>query len=370
MFLLAHIKRYDWLLMGAVFLLIALGLVTLFSLSGVSSAPFFQRQLLWAGIGICILVMVSFIDFQIFRTQRGAVILFYIFSILLLVGVLLAGRAIRGIDAWFRVGAILFQPVELAKLALIILLAKYFSKRHVEIYRMKHLVASGVYAALPTALVLFQPDLGSAIILFSIWFFTIILSGIRLRHFFLLIIVSAVVFVFAWSSFLAPYQKDRITAFLNPQDDPQGAGYQMIQSMIAMGSGRIFGKGLGYGSQSHLNFLPESETDFIFAAFAEEWGFVGSFAVLILFFIVLWRVIAIGILSADNFSQLYTIGFSAFIFVQSIIHIGMNMGLLPVTGITLPFVSYGGSSLVVLLVGVGITQNIHMRARRAVREGL
>lgn len=364
--LLQHIRRYDWLLMGAVFLLIILGLMTLFGLSGVSAAPFFERQLIWVGIGVVILAAVSFLDFRFFRTQRGVVVLFYFFTTLMLIGVLLAGRAIRGIDAWFRIGTVLFQPVELAKLTLIILLAKYFSKRHVEIYRMKHLVVSGVYTALPTALVLLQPDLGSAIILFLIWISVVLFSGMKLRHFFLLTFIAVFILFFSWNSLLAPYQKDRITAFLNPLNDPQGAGYQMIQSTIAVGSGQISGKGFGYGSQSHLNFLPEAETDFIFAAFAEEWGFLGSFAVFILFSIVLWRIIIIGAAAEDNFSQLYTLGFAAFIFVQSAIHIGMNIGLLPVTGITLPFVSYGGSSLVTLLFGVGITQNIHIRARREV----
>lgn len=364
--LLRHIAQYDWLLMGAVFLLLVLGLVTLFSLSDVSAAPFFERQLLWAAIGTMILVAVSFVDFQIFRTQRGVVILLYAFTTLLLIGVLLAGRAIRGIDAWFRIGTILFQPVELAKLVLIVLLAKYFSKRHAEIYRMKHIIASGMYVALPASLVLLQPDLGSVIILFSIWISIILFSGMKLRHFFLLACIAFFVFIFAWNSFLAPYQKDRITAFLNPYDDPQGAGYQMIQSTIAVGSGQIFGKGLGYGSQSHLNFLPESETDFIFAAFAEEWGFIGSLTVFILLFIILWRIASIGAYAADNFSQIYTLGFSAFIFAQSVIHIGMNMGILPVTGITLPFMSYGGSSLVILMFGVGIAQNIRIYARRSI----
>jgi rod shape determining protein RodA len=223
-----------------------------------------------------------------------------------------------------------------------------------------------MYVMVPTLLVLSQPDLGSSLVLMAIWVSVVLFSGMKLRHFLLLIILFSLVSYGVWHTGLKPYQKARITTFLDPYADPKGAGYQMIQSMIAVGSGQIWGKGLGYGSQSHLNFLPEAEADFIFAAFAEEWGFGGTLAMLILLIIILWRIVRIGSQSADNFSRLYTLGFAAFIFTQSFIHIGANMGILPITGITLPFASYGGSSLVTLLVGIGILQNIKINARRAV----
>ena len=191
-------------------------------------------------------------------------------------------------------------------------------------------------------------------------------SGMRMRHLFILTLIAAIIASIGWGFVLRPYQKARITTFLNPYADVRGAGYQMIQAMITVGSGRMWGKGLGYGSQSHLNFLPEAQTDFIFAAFAEEWGFVGVIILLGALFCILWRILLIGMRSADNFSRLYAIGLAAFIFVQSFIHIGMNMGVLPITGITLPFVSYGGSSLATLCIGVGILMNIHMNARRVV----
>lgn len=363
---LVHLKRYDWFLTGAVLLLIAFGLISLFSLSGSSVFPYFERQTVWVGLGLALMVVSSFIDFRLFRTQGYAVLLFYTAVILLLVLVLLVDSKVRGIEAWLRIGGLVFQPVELAKLALIILLAKFFSKRHIEIYRIQHLAVSAVYMAIPTLLVLLQPDLGSAIILISIWVAMVVFSGMKLKHFFLLILLAAILFIVAWSLVLEPYQQSRITSFLNPYKDPKGAGYQMIQSMIAVGSGRIWGKGLGYGSQTHLHFLPEAETDFIFAAFAEEWGFIGITIMFVLFFLVLWRILMIGVRASDNFSRLYTLGFAALIFVQSFIHIGMNMGLMPVTGLTLPFVSYGGSSLVTLLIGVGILQNIKINSRREI----
>lgn len=362
----SHLRRFDWLLMGAILLLMAMGLVSLFSLSSAGSFPFFERQLLWAGIGLFLTTLVSFIDFRLFRTQTIAVMALYVVAVVLLSTVLIIGLRVRGIEGWLTFGGVFLQPVELTKLAVIILLAKFFSKRHIEIYRLQHLVVSGIYVGIPTLLVLVQPDLGSAIILMSVWIAMIVFSGMRLRHFFLLLLLGALLAGVGWEAVLETYQKARITAFLNPYADPKGAGYQMIQAMIAVGSGQLWGKGIGYGSQSHLNFLPEAETDFIFAAFAEEWGLVGTAALLLLIFIVLSRVIIIGQRSADNFSRLYSLGFAAFIFVQSFIHIGMNMGLMPITGITLPFISYGGSSLVTLLIGVGILQNIHVSARREI----
>ncbi len=361
-----HIAKYDWLLMGAVFLLVALGLMSLFSLQGISSFPFFTRQSIWAMIGLAALVGASLVDFRLFRTQSGAVLLFYFAAVILLLIVLVGNFTVRGVSAWLKFGSVFLQPVEPAKLALIILFAKFFSKRHIEIYRVRHLAISGFYLALPMLLVLLQPDLGSAIVLAAIWVSIIVFSGMKLRHFLFLMLIIVLLVVFSWGFLLEPYQKARITAYINPYSDPQGAGYQMLQSMIAVGSGRIWGKGLGYGSQTHLHFLPEAETDFIFAAYAEEWGFMGTVVMLSLFLILIWRIVLIGMRASDNFSRLYTLGFATLIFFQAFIHIGMNMGVLPITGLPLPFVSYGGSSLVTLLIGVGILQNIKINSRREI----
>lgn len=364
--LVSHIKKYDWVLTVSVFLLVAIGLMSLFSLSSVSVFPFFWRQIIWAGVGSVMFILASFVDFRLFRTQSSAVFLFYLMSVILLAAILVLGVRVRGVRAWFQFGGIAVQPVELAKLALVILLAKFFSKRHIEIYRIRHLVVSGLYVFVPFLLVLFQPDLGSAIVLVAVWIAVVLFSGMKVKHFFSLMLIGAAILYIAWSAVLLPYQKGRIMSFLDPYRDPKGAGYQMIQSMIAVGSGQTLGKGLGYGSQSHLHFLPEPETDFIFAAYAEEWGYVGTLIMLGLFLTVLWRIISIGARARDNFSRLYTLGFSALLFTQTFIHIGMNMAVMPITGITLPFVSYGGSSLVMSLVGVGIVQNIKINARREV----
>jgi rod shape determining protein RodA len=366
MFLFSHIRKYDWVLLGAIFLLMMVGIVSLLSISGVKPVHFFARQLVWAGVGLCLLMGASLIDFRLFKTRSGAVLALYGISVSLLLIVISRTLVIRGVRSWLTFGGFSVEPVELVKLTLIILLAKFFSKRHVEIYRIRHLIVSGAYAGLPALLVLLQPDLGSAIILVAIWIAVVVFSGMKLRHLAILVCVFTLLAFFGWHSVLKPYQKSRIVSFLDPYQDPKGTGYQMLQSMIAVGSGRVWGKGLGYGSQTHLHFLPEAETDFIFATFVEEWGFVGTVTMLTLFFIVLWRIVRIGMRSSDNFSRVYCHGFAAYIFVQSFIHIGMNMGLLPITGITLPFVSYGGSSLVTLLIGVGIVQSIKINARRAV----
>lgn len=364
-----HILQFDWLLMGAVLALVAIGLISLFSLSGVSLFPFFQRQLIWVAIGLAALVAASMIDFRLFRSQGMFVFFVYLVAVAFLVILLLLNFRVRGVEGWFRVGGVSLQPVEPAKLAIIILLAKFFSKRHVEIFRIQHLLVSGFYVAVPVILVLLEPDLGSAIILGAIWISIVIFSGMKLRHLGYLALIGAILAVIGWGFVLMPYQKARIVSFLNPYEDPKGAGYQMLQSMIAVGSGRVWGKGLGYGSQSHLHFLPEAETDFIFAAFAEEWGFAGVVTLLFIIGIVVWRVIGIGLSASDNFSRLYTLGFATLLFIQSFIHIAMNMGSLPITGLTLPFVSYGGSSLVTLLIGMGIVQSIKINARREIREG-
>ena len=314
--LLAHIRRFDWLLLGAVLLLMGIGLITLYSLSATSAHPFFFRQLIWVGVGLLLLLTASFVDFRFFRTQSMAVLLCYAISVALLAAVLLINLKVRGVEAWLRIGSFTVQPVEAAKLALIVLLAKFFSKRHVEIYRIRHLIVSGLYVLVPSALVLAQPDLGSAMVLIGIWVVIVLFSGMKWRHIALLALLFAIVSTLMWQWGLAPYQKTRITSFLNPYEDSRGAGYQTIQSMIAVGSGKLWGKGLGYGSQSHLNFLPEAEADFIYATFAEEWGFMGTLILIGLFSIVYWRIVHIGTVAADNFSRLYAIGFATYIFIQ------------------------------------------------------
>ncbi|MEK9147935.1 MAG: rod shape-determining protein RodA [Patescibacteria group bacterium] len=352
----------DWTLAASVLVLLAIGLLAVWSFSPPASG-LFPRQLLWVLLGLAAFFVFSLVDYRIFRNHGLFLVFLYLAVLAMLLALLLFAPSTRGVKAWFHIGSASIQPVELMKLVLILVLAKYFSRRHIEIARLRHLVISGLYVGGAVFLVLLQPDLGSSLILAAIWLAVVFFSGIRWRHLIIFFLLAAILAVAAWSSLLAPYQKERITAFFNPYRDPQGAGYNIIQAMVAAGSGQLFGKGIGYGTQSHLNFLPEPETDFIFAAFAEETGFIGAIILLGLFGFLGWRIIAVGTQAQDNFSKLYVLGFAAFMFSQAFLHIAVNLGLLPVTGIGLPLISYGGSGLITILIGLGILESIRIHAR-------
>jgi rod shape determining protein RodA len=350
-------KRLDWILIGSLVPLFIWSLLTLKAVGGADDY-FFYRQIAWIGIGFFVMFAIALVEWRTF-SHSGVVLFLYLGLISLLLLLFISGTRVKGALSWFAFSAASFQPAEAMKLILILILAKYFSYRHIDIARFRHILITGLYTAVPVLLILLQPDLGSAVIIISIWIGMTMVAGIRLHHFLLLAGMGAVFMVASWYYVLEPYQQQRIITFLNPAADPQGSGYNALQSMIAVGSGQLFGKGVGYGSQSRLQFLPESHTDFIFAAFAEEWGLMGVVLLFVFLGIFLWRVLAISASSPTNFSKLFAIGFSIFIVVQGTIHAGMNMGLLPITGITFPFMSYGGSSLLILFIGIGILQNMY-----------
>ena len=223
-----------------------------------------------------------------------------------------------------------------------------------EIRNIRHIIVSGVYAAIIFFLILIQPDFGSAIIIFLLWFGMVLLSGIDKKHLGLVMFAGISLIVIMWAFVFADYQKARIMTFLNPLQDIQGTGYNAYQSVISVGSGQVLGKGFGYGTQSRLEFLPEYQTDFIFAAFSEEWGFVGVSILLILYAIILSRILHYAITAATNFEAFYAVGYALLLMSHLIIHIGMNIGLLPVTGLSIPFMSYGGTHMLMLFIGLGI----------------
>ncbi|MDQ5950625.1 MAG: rod shape determining protein RodA, partial [Patescibacteria group bacterium] len=260
------------------------------------------------------------------------------------------------------------QPSDLAKIALIILLAKYFSKRHVEIANIRHIIVSGAYAMLLFLLVMMQPDLGSGIILFLIWFGMVLVSGISKKHLFSVIAIALISFSLLWVYVFKDYQKQRIMTFVNPLSDVQGAGYNARQSVVAVGSGGILGKGIGYGTQSRLNYLPEYETDFIFAAFAEEWGFVGVIFIFTSFGVLIVRILKNASHAETNFETLFCVGLAVMFMSHFIINVGMNMAIMPVTGIPLPFVSYGGSHILSSFIGLGILMGMRNYIRPAHRD--
>ncbi len=354
-----HLKKLDWGLVGAVLVLCAIGLLTLYSINyGKPDIFFFEKQVFFVILGLALMFFLSFFDFTVFRIFPLFLVAIYLFGLALLVGVLVFGQPIRGTMSWFRIGNLGLEPVELVKVVVILILAKYFSMRHIEMYRARHIIASGFYVFLPAALILLQPDLGSAIILGAVWIGLVILAGIRLRHLVVVLIGVAILFSLAWFGALKPYQKERVLTFLNPQRDPFGSSYNLIQSKIAIGSGGIFGRGIGQGTQARLDFLPEKNSDFIFAAFAEEWGLAGVLFLLGIFGFLFFRLIKISLKSTNNFFRIFTAGVCLMIFSQLFINIGANLGLLPITGISLPFLSYGGSNLLINFLALGIVQSI------------
>lgn len=359
-----YLEPIDGIAFFSALALLVAGLLTTFSFTGDSTL--FSRQIISAIISLFVFFLFVGIDYRPLRktwvvTSLYAVILF------LLIGLLLFGSTVRGVQSWFSLFGFSFQPADFAKLILILVLAKYFSRRHVEIGHFLHVVVSGLYAAILFFLILIQPDFGSAIIIALIWFAMVLVSGMNKRHI-LLVVASAVLsFIILWTSVFAPYQKQRIISFLSPLADIQGSGYNAYQSTIAVGSGELVGKGVGFGTQSRLQFLPEYETDFIFAAFTEEWGFIGALLLMTLFLIIVWRVLSAAYYGASNFETLFSVGYVIFLLSHFTIHVGMNIGLLPVTGLTMPFMSYGGSHLLVEFIGLGIVMGMR-RYRRVVHR--
>jgi rod shape determining protein RodA len=349
----------DWPLFFAALTLSLLGLVTMHSFSGENY--FATRQVVWLAFGVAVFFVASVIDWRFLRRSGILISLFLILSGILLL-LIVFGERVNGVRSWLAVGTIFLQPADFMKLVLILILAKYFFRRHVEIRHIPHIIISALYAFIPFALVFFQPDFGSAVILFFIWLGMIMVSGVSKKHLLAVFFLGLVAFVALWLFVFKDYQKQRIVTFVHPLADIRGAGYNAFQSEIAVGSGRLLGKGVGYGTQSRLQFLPAYETDFIFAAFAEEWGFIGILIVFGLFGFVIWRVLMGALVGASNFERLFGLGLAIFLMSHFIINAGMNVGLLPITGITLPFMSYGGSHILCEFLGLGMLMGMRRYA--------
>ncbi len=355
------LSGFDVWLLAIPLILACLGLVTMYSYVGDNS--FFEKQIIWIFVSVAVLFLASIPDYRFLRTGNS-IFYIYVLSGLALVAVLFLGSVVKGAQSRFDFGFFSLQPSDPVKLVLILVLAKYFSKRHVEIADIRHILISGAYAFLVFGLVFIQPDFGSAIILFFIWFGMVLVAGISFRHLALVFLLGAITFSGLWFFGFQEYQKDRIRTFLHPLSDIQGTGYNAYQSTIAVGSGELWGKGIGYGTQSKLEFLPEYETDFIFAAFAEEWGFFGVLFVFMLFLTFVWRLLVRALQGETNFERLFGVGLSILIISHFFVHIGMNIGLLPVTGTTVPFLSYGGSHLITEFLGIGMAIGMLKRKKR------
>lgn len=355
----------EWPLLVIPAALTVLGILTMHTFGdGASLAP---RQLIWLFVAIGVFILCASFDMRFMR-RTPVILVGYGISLFLLVLLLVATHAVQGAKSWFDLGFFSLQPADPIKLVFIALMAKYFSRRHMEIGDFRHIIVSGGYAAGLILLILVEPDLGTAVIFSIVWFGMILVSGISKKHLAIIITVAAVAAAGLWIFALRDYQRDRIVSFLNPAADIHGTGYNAYQATVAVGSGEVMGKGIGYGTQSKLRFLPEYETDFIFASFAEEWGFVGVLLVLVLYGLLLARMLAIARRAATNFDALFTIGVVLLFTAHIFIHSGINLGILPVTGTTIPFMSYGGSHLIVEFAALGIIASLARNGRSVPRE--
>jgi len=356
--------REDWVLL---FLAVAISLVGILTMSTFGQgASLASRQLIWFAIAVTTFICLSVFDMRFIR-RTPVVMTLYVLAVILLILLFLV-HPVMGARAWFSLGSVSFQPADFAKLALIALLAKYLSRRHVEIGDFRHIIVSGAYALTLALLILVEPDMGNAIIFSTLWLGMMLVSGISKKHLVVLGFIGLIAASLLWFGGLQPYQRTRIISFVNPASDIQGSGYNAYQAKIAVGSGELFGKGIGYGTQSKLRFLPEYQTDFIFAAFAEEWGFVGVVLLLSMYALLFARLAQIARASATNFDAFFTLGVLILFAAHIAIHIGINLGLLPVTGTTIPFMSSGGSHLVLEFAALGIVASLARHGRGAVRD--
>ncbi len=341
------LKKADPFLFLVMILALVFGLVVILS----TNREAFGRQIIFALSGLVIYIGVSLFDY---RLLRKVPIGLYAAIVGLLGLVFVSGAVTRGAVRWLEFRTTQFQPSEFSKATLVLLLASLLSS-HISRLSFKVFFASVTLTAVPVLLVYLQPDLGTSITLLTIWLGMIMATGLKPAHLFLTTAAGLGLLVPLWS-ILKDYQRQRLTSFLNPAGDPLGSGYNVLQAQIAVGSGQFWGRGFGRGTQSHLQFLPEHHTDFIFASLSEEWGFMGALVLLLFFAILLARILAVARDAGDGFGNLIAIGVFSFLLPQVFINVGMNLGIMPITGIPLPLVSYGGSSLWVTMAALGLVQ--------------
>ncbi len=358
-----HIQKFDWLLILGVLVMFVLGISAIYSVElSRDDADFLlvKKQLIAFALGIIGMIVVAKCNYLFLRNWGKAL---YFIGIILLVLVLIFGTELNGTKGWFIIFGVSFQPVEFMKLALVVQLARYFGEHASRRFSWKEILNSGVILLIPFALVMAQPDMGSASILLGSLGVLLFFSGIRWVHTAVLAGLATIAGILGWFFVFADYQKERLLVFINPGLDPLVSGYNVAQAKIAIGSGGLFGRGLGFGSQSQLQFLPESQTDFIFSVIAEELGFIGVCLLFLAVALVLWRILHLAQLSRDNFTKYLLLGIFGLFCVQYVVNIGVNLSLLPTTGIALPFVSYGGTSLFISFLLIGIVQSIAIRGR-------
>lgn len=353
--------NFDWTLLVTLLAVIGMALVNLYSAShtGFYGTPAYMKQLYFLLMGAAVMLLIVSVDYRVLIAWNYPL---YTVIILLLLSALLFGKTTAGTQRWIDLGFFKLQPSEPAKLSLVIVLASYYYRKDTgKGFSLRELMVPGGLAALPFILILKQPDLGTALMLGCVFVSMTLFVKLRMSTLLTLLSVCAAIVPFGWKYGLKPYQRQRIETFLNPESDPLNAGYHIMQSKIAVGSGGKFGKGFLAGTQVHLDFLPERHTDFAFSVLAEEWGFVGSVLFLSCYFFLILLGLNIALSSRDKFGVLLAFGVVSLIFWQAFINLAMVLGLLPVVGMPLPLFSYGGSSLLTTLAGIGILFNVRMR---------
>ena len=338
--------------------LVAAGLIMLSALS----LHFFLLQLAWIILGAGLVLLFLYVDWRAVFNSRWIVWGLYGFALILLIFVYLKGPVIRNTRSWIVFGPFNFQPVELMKVALIFLYANYFSRRHLAVARWRNIAASFFFFVIPAAIAVRLPDLGSAVIFFSIWFGFLVLSGLPLRRVAVSLLVFALAAGIVWVYVFKDYHRARIIGFLYPQQNVLGVNYSTIQAKIAIGSAGLLGKGYGQGTQAQLGFLSEPTEDFIFAGIVEEWGVAGGLVVLAAFLLLLFQILKIGSLADENFEKFICLGVATMLGMQFLLNAGSATGLTPVVGVTFPFVSYGGSSMLADFFLLAIVNSIRKRS--------
>jgi rod shape determining protein RodA len=358
-----YLKNFDWIIFFSAVLLLCFSLAEIYSIAigrGGSDLMNFKKQIFFVILGIVMLFIFTFLDFNYLKASTKYL---YILAIIALLAVLFLGKTINGTKGWFSIFGLGVQPVELVKIILILILANFFSSRAIKIRSAKQLFLSFLITLPLIALTVLQPDFGSAVMLFCVWLIMLAVAGFGKKVFIILAILMMVSGAGLWFFYFTDIQKQRIITFVNPKADSLNHGYNATQAMIAVGSGGIIGRGIGFGSQSQLKFLPEAQTDFIFAVICEELGFLGVSLIFLFFAMIFYRCIAATKKMNNDFCIFFTLGGVGLIFLEMFINISMNIGMLPIVGIALPFVSYGGSSVISNLIMLGMIENIIIKSK-------
>jgi rod shape determining protein RodA len=352
------IREYDWWLLAIAFSICGLGVLEIWSATHASHLVGMQwRQVSWIGCGVVGMLLLSRIDYHIVMDKAP---ILYAIGLIALVAVLALGHTRFGAKRWLPVLGEFFQVSELAKLIIIVVLANFFTEVRSDRLSIADLCKAAVLTGVPVGLILLQPDLGTALVLIPVVVVGAYLAGIDWRHAAVLLLAGALMLPVAWHV-LKPYQKERVTTFLHPEDDPKGSGYQILQSKIAVGSGGFWGKGLGHGSQNQLGFVPVRYSDFILAALAEELGFAGVFVALVLYSALLLRLIQNAQRAKDRAGMFLVMGVAAILGFHVLVNVAMVIGFMPVTGIPLPLMSYGGSATLFVFLALGLVMNVRLR---------